>query len=96
MRGIILWSLILGYAFWRAPRALPHSVKLARIAVICGFVGIASALYLKGAQEARGWFLLESGPMTILVFVGGVGILSGLICGAIAFFIDAKRTPSPR
>jgi len=95
MRGIILWSLILGYAFWRAPRALPHSARLARIAVICGFVGIASALYLKGVQEAQGWSLHESTPMTIVVFVAGTGMLAGLICGAIAFFIDARRTPSP-
>jgi len=93
MRGIILWSPILGYAFLRAPRALPHSAKLARIAVICGFVGVASALYLKRVQEEQGWSL--SAPMTIVAFVAGAGMLAGLICGAIAFFIDARRTPSP-
>ena len=97
MRAFILWFLILGYAFWRAPRALPHSAKLARVAVVCGFVGVSSALYLKAVQDALGWPLnatTPSPPMMIVTFVAGAGILAGLICGAIAFFTDARRTPS--
>jgi hypothetical protein len=95
MKGIVLWSMILGYAFWRAPRALPHSHRLARIAVVCGFVAVLSELYrvIQGVPE---WSFRESPSTIVSAFIGGAGMLAGLICGAIAFFIDARRTPSPR
>ena len=93
MRGIIVWSVILGYAYWRAPRALPYSAKLARIAVICGFVTVLSVLY-RVIQGVQGWSQHESPSMMMIALVGGVGMLGGLICGAVAFFIDAKRSPS--
>jgi peptidoglycan/LPS O-acetylase OafA/YrhL len=89
----IFWAAILGYAFWRAPRALPYSAKLARIAIVCGFVAVICAFY-RIIQGPPQWYARESLVMTIVGLTGGAAMLGGLICGAIAFFIDAKRSPS--
>jgi len=93
MKGIIFWVVLLGYAFWRAPRALPYSARLARTAVVGGFVTVLSELY-RVIQGVQGWPPHESPSMAIVVFMGGAGMFGGLVCGAVAFFIDAKRNPS--
>jgi hypothetical protein len=93
MRGIVIWSIILFFAFWRVPKVLPRSIKLARIAVMCGFVTLLAAVY----REGRGvlyWSPAEDSRLTIAVLVGGAGMFGALICGAIAFILDAKRRPS--
>jgi hypothetical protein len=93
MRGIVLWSIILIYAFWSVPKFLPYSAKLARIAVMCGFVTLLAAAY----RESRGalyWSPDEDSRLTIVTLIGGAGILGALICGAIASILDAKRRPA--
>ena len=95
MRGIVIWSLVMMYAFWRVPKMLPHSVKLARIAVMCGFIVVLAALY-RETHGVRYWSPDQSSLTNIVTLVEGGGMFGGLICGAIAFILDAKRRPSPR
>jgi hypothetical protein len=91
MRGIVIWSIILIYGFWRAPKILPYSVKLARTAVMCGGIAFLAAVY----SESRGvHYWSPDLRTTVVTLFLGVGIFGALICGAIAFILDAKRRPS--
>jgi hypothetical protein len=93
MRGIAIWSAVLIYSFWRVPKVLPHSIKLASTAVMCGLVTLLATVY----RLSRGvpyWSPDEDSRLTIVGLLGGASVSGALVCGAIAFILDAKQRPS--
>ena len=91
--GIVVWSAILLMAYRFAPRALPRATKLARFGIGCAALIIPAAIEMS-INGGSGWS--PQGTLaTVLGVIAGIGMLVGMISGAIALILDGLRS-SPR
>jgi hypothetical protein len=83
---------LLGYAYWTVPRTLPYTVVFARRTIILVALLILPAVVYATVYGLAPWphqTHVEVG----VELIGAFGMFVGLICGAICFFKDARRTP---
>lgn len=84
---------LLAYLYWSVPRTLPYTVLFARRTII--FVALLILpLVLYAAVYGLAPWPHQTHTEIVVELVGMFGLFVGLICGAICFFKDARRTPS--
>jgi hypothetical protein len=89
----LLIPAILAYAYWKIPSTLSYTVVFARRTII--FVTLlVLPLLVYTAVHGLTPFPHQTRTQVILEVMGALGMFVGLICGAICFFKDARRTPS--
>src|SRR5258708_7646189 len=92
--GIVVWSVFLLLAYWAAPRVLPSSSRLARFGLGCVALMIPATLEMLISGRYESHELSPQGTLAeILITMGGVGVITGLICLSIAFIRDGLRSP---
>jgi len=90
--GIVVWSVLLLWAYREEPRVLPSTTRLAKFGVGC--VSLMIPATLEGLISGR-YASYDPSPQGIiaktLLTTGGVGVITGLICLSIAFIRDGLR-----
>ena len=89
----LLIPAILAYVYWKVPNNLPYTVVFARRTIIFVALLILPLIFYATVNGLAPW-PHQTHVEVIVELIGAFGMFVGLICGAICFFKDARRTPS--
>ncbi len=88
----LLIPAILAYAYWKVPNTLPYVVVFARRTIIFVALFILPLIFYAVVYGLDPW-PHQTNTEIAIELIGAFGMFVGLICGAICFFKDARRTP---
>ena len=89
----LLFLLLLAYLYWSVPRTLPYTVTFARRTIIFVALLIVPFVLYAAVYGITPW-PNQTHVEVVVELLGAFGMFVGLVCGAICFFKDARRTPS--
>ena len=89
----LLILALLAYVYWKVPNTLPYTVALARRTIIFVVLFILPLILYAAVYGLDPW-PHQTNAAVVVELIGAFGMFVGLICGAVCFFKDARRTPS--
>ena len=89
--GVVVWGILLYFAYRRLPRALPYAIRLGQVAI-----GVAALTLPAGVYGAIfNWPAWNRSIVSgALYLVALISLAAGLLLAGAAIIVDARQRPS--